>query len=260
MKSKISVFLIVGFVVSLCTLTTLAQTEKQKEQLFLVDEYAVNPSMVDEFEAVMKEWVALCSKHKFPYSWMTYSGNDFHYILVWPLENYADIDKMYKVYDEIEKKVGEKQWQSLSKRVVKSYEYWHSSMYYLIPERSYTPENPRLKPEEINYLRWGFYYLIPGKGKAFAENDKEWIALHKQKNIPDGYQIYVGDNGTDMPVVVLVTWGENAADYFTQGAKNEKILGEEAKALSKKEQALLRKYESRTGRPRPDLSYKSEEK
>jgi hypothetical protein len=260
MKSKISIVLVVSFVVILCSSTLLAQEKEQKEQLFNVDDYVVNPSMVDEFEAGLKEWVAICAKHKFPYFWNAYSTADFHFYFVWPVENYADIDNMYKAFDELEKKVGEEQMQTLLKRFEGTYEYFNSSMYYLIPERSYTPESPRLKPEEINYLRWGFYYLKPGKGGAFAENDKEWIALHKQKNIPDGYNIYVGDIGTDVPVVVLVTWGKNAADYFTQGAKNEKTLGEEAQALYKKEQALLRKYESKTGRPRPELSYIPEEK
>jgi hypothetical protein len=260
MKSKISIVLMVGFVVCLCSLTTLAQEVEQKDQLFLIDDYMVNPSMVEEFEAVIKESVALRTQHKFPYFFNTHSTEDFHYYFVWPMENYADIDSMYKAHEELLEKIGEEKVQALIKRFENTYEYFNPHMYYLIPERSYTPENPRLKPEEINYLRWDFYYLKPGKGEAFAENDKEWIALLKQKNIPDGYQIYVGDIGTDNPVVVLVTWGKDAVDYFTQRAKNYKILGEEAEVLGKKENALLRKYESRTGRPRPDLSYMPKEK
>jgi hypothetical protein len=260
MKGKISVFLMVGLVVSLFALTILAQAEEQKAQLFEVDEYAVMPSMVEEFETCIKEFVALCTQHKYPYTWMAYSINDFHYILVWQLKNYADLDNWSKASSELAEKVGKEQWQALFKRFLSSYEYLQEGMYYLIPERSYTPENPRLKPEEINFIRWGFYYLRPAKGEAFAENDKDWVALHKKKNIPDGWNIYEGDIGTDRPVVVLSTWGKDAVDYFSQYAKNEKILGEEAEALSKKENAFLRKYESRTGRPRPDLSYMPKEK
>ena len=260
MKGKISVFLMVGLVVSLSALTILAQAEEQETQLFEVDEYAVMPSMVEEFETCIKEFVALCTQHKYPYSWMASSIDDFHYILVWPVKNYADLDNWSKATSELAKKVGKEQWQALLKRFLSSYEYIHESMYYLIPERSYTPENPRLKPEEINFIRWGFYYIRPAKEEAFAENDKDWVALHKKKNIPDGWDIYEGGIGTDRPVVVIASWGKDAVDYFSQSAKNEKILGEEAKALSKKENALLRKYESRTGRPRPDLSYIPKEK
>jgi len=260
MRGKFSIILMVGFMVSLCSLTTLAQGEEQKAQLFNVDDYAVNLSMVDEFEAGIKEWVAVCAKHKFPYPWKAYGTEDFHYIFVWPVENYADIDNMYKAFDELEEKMGEEQWQALLKHFEGTYEIHQSAMYYLIPERSYTPENPRLKSEEVNFISWRFYYIQSGKEEEFAEIDKEWVALYKSKNIRDGYNLYVGDMGTDMPMCVDAEWGKDAVDYFSEQKKINELLGEEATTLWKKAIKLCRKFEYKMGWYFPDLSYIPKEK
>ncbi len=260
MKSKISVFLIVGFVVILCALTTLAQTEEQKDQLLFVNEFTVKPSMVKEFEACSKEFVALCNQHKHPYSHMAYSINDFHYIVVFPLENYADITSWDKATNELGKKAEKEQWQALWKRMENSYEYYHSSMVYLIPELSYTPENPRLKSGEGNFIFWDIYYLHPGKEKEFKDILKKWISLCKSKNITERFNILRGDIGTDNPVYAFTGRAKDAADFYTQNAKMWELLGEEGGELYRKMLPFIRKNEVKQGWLRSDLSYAPKEK
>ncbi len=260
MKSKISVFLIVGFVVILCALTTLAQTEEQKDQFLYVNELAVKPSMVKEFEAVSEEFVALCTQHKYPYSRMTYSLNDFHYIFVWPLENYADITSWDKATNELGKKAEKEQWQALWKRSVKSYESRHDSTYYLIPELSYTPENPRLKSEEGNFIFWDFYYLHPGKAKEFEENIEKFISLCKSKKITEGFNTLEGDIGTERPFYAFFIIAKDAADFYTHNNKMWEMLGKEGEMLFEKMLPFVRKNEVKQGWLRPDLSYKPKEK
>ncbi len=260
MKRKISIFLMVGFVVSLCALTTLAQTEEQKDQLLFVNEITVKPSMVKEFEACLKEFVALRTQHKHPYSHMAYSLNDFHYILVFPLENYADITSWDKARNELGEKMEKEQWQALVKRRVNSYEYYLSSMVYLVPELSYTPENPRLKSGEGNFIFWDIYYLYPGKEKEFEEILKKWMSLCKSKKITEGYNILQGDIGTDNPVYAFSIIAKDAADFYTHNAKMWEMLGEEGEKLYEKMLPFVRKNEVRQGWLRPSLSYKPEKK
>ncbi len=260
MKRKISIFLSVGFVVSLCALTTLAQTEEQEDQFLYVNEYAVKPSMVKEFEAARKEEAALCTQHKFPYSWMTYSINDFHYICVWPLENYADITSWDKAAGELADKVGKEQWQALWKRMVNSYEYRHDSTYYLVPELSYTPENPRLKSEEGNFFFWDIYYIHTGKGTEFAEIIKKFMSLCKSKKITEGLNTLYGDIGTDIPVFAFSGRAKDAADFYTHNNKMWEMLGKEGEMLYEKMLPFIRKNEVKQGWLRPDLSYIPKEK
>jgi len=250
----------VGFVVSLCALTTLAQTEEPEDQLLFVNELAVKPSMAEKYEASVKEFVALCTKHKLSYSWKAYSLNDFHYTFVYPLEDYADITSWDKAMDELEEKVGKEQWKALTKRVVNCYEYYNSSMIYLIPELSYTPENPRLKPGDGNFYFWDIYYLHPGKGGEFREILKEFISLLKSKNFTGSYNILQGDIGTDNPVYAFSIIGKDAADFYAHNAKMWEMLGEEGEKLYAKSLPLIRKNEVRQGWLRPSLSYKPEKK
>ena len=259
MKGKISIILMAGLVISFCSLTTLAKAEEQKAQLYMVWDIVANPSTAGEYEAACQEEVALYAKYKFPYSWHASSTNDFHYYFLMAVENYAAIDNIYKAFDEIEKKMGAK-YKALMKRFAGTYEYVTPGMYYLTPELSYTPENPRLKPDEINFLRWNFFYIRAGMNKEAEEIAKKWVALYKSKNIPDGYNLFVGDIGTDMPIFVVVSFGENASDYFSQLEKNNALLGEEGMALWKKTFAATRKFETKTGMSRPDLSYIPKEK
>ena len=260
MKGKISVFLMVGLVVSLCSLTTLAQAEEQKGQLVFVSHYVVKPSMVSEFEAGVKEWVAQCTKHKYPYPWNAQSSEDFLYLFFTPVDNFADIDNMDKADDELAKKIGEEQMQTLMKRFEGTYDYYRDYIARSLPELSYTPENPRLKPEESNFVSTDFYYVQSGKEKEFEEVNKEWVALVKSKNIADGYSLGVRIMGTELPVYIGNSRGKNAADYFSQGEKNWALIKDEGTALWKKTMALCRKFESRNSWRRSDLSYIPEEK
>jgi len=80
------------------------------------------------------------------------------------------------------------------------------------------------------------------------------VDLYKSKNISNGWNTFIGDIGTDMPFYFWTASGKSAADFWSQGEKETKILGEEeVMKLEQKDMALYRKYESKTGRPRPDL-------
>lgn len=261
MGGKVSVFLMVGLMVSLCTLTILAQAEEQKAQLFFVEEVVVKPSMLSVYEAAIKEMVAYSSNHKYQYPWYAYSTNDFHYYYVFPMENLSEIENIFKAWGEISKIVPEEQLQTMMKNYQGTYEYYKYGVFRQRPDLSYTPESPRLKPEEANFMYWGFCYLLPGKEKEFEENSKKWVDLYKSKNISNGWNTFIGDIGTDMPFYFWTASGKSAADFWSQGEKETKILGEEeVMKLEQKDMALYRKYESKTGRPRPDLSYIPKEK
>lgn len=260
MKCKISVFLIVGLVVCLSALTILAQAEEQKGQLWFVDQYVVKPSMVGEFEAGVKEWIAQCTRHNYPYRWNAQSSEDFLYLFFTPVDNFADIDNMDKADAELAKKIGEEQMQALMKRFEGTYDYYRHYMARSLPELSYTPESPRLKPEEGTFVNTDFYYIQPGKEKEFEEVNKEWVALVESKNISDGYSLAVRVMGNELPVYIGNSSGKNAADLFSQGEKNWELMKDEGEALWEKTMALCRKFESRNSWRRPDLSYIPKEK
>ena len=260
MRGKASVILMVGLAVSLCTFTALAQGEEQKAQAFYILEVAVKPSMISEYEAVVKELVSLNSQYKATYPWNGFSADDFHYYFGIPVEDLADIDNMYKEDSELEKKIGEEKSKEIEKGFAGTYEYVRTFMLYHSPDLSYAPESPRLQSEEANYRLWIWYYIQPDKEKEFQEVLKKFVPMAKSKSITDGYNIYVGGMGLDIPVYLVEFRAKSPADFETNNEKAWKLLGEEGKALLQKLFALTREREIKAGWFRPDLSYMPKEK
>jgi hypothetical protein len=260
MRGKISIVLMVGFVVILCSSTLLAQEEKQKAQAYYALEVVVKPSMIAEYEAAVKEVVSLNSEYNATYPWYGFSADDFHYYFFIPVENLADVDKMFKEDNKLEKKMGEEKSKEIGRRFAGTYEYVREFMLYHSPDLSYTPESPRLKPEEANYRQWIWYYIQPDKEKEFQEILKKFVTLAQSKNVIDGYNIYSGGIGMDVPAYLVAFSAKSAADFETHYEKAWELLGEEGKALMQKVIALTRERELKTGWFRPELSYLPKEK
>ena len=257
MRSKISVFLVVSLVVSICALTILAQEKEQQAKAFYVREVAVRPSGLMNFIAGVKELVAQETEHKFPFPIYAYGTEDFMFYFLAPLGE-GTIEDFWKAWGEFQVKIGQEQGQKIQKLMEGTTEYHNDGFVVLRPDLSYTPENPRLKPEEANFRNWIFYYIEPGKEKETEEVAKKLVALYKSKNIPDGWDTYEVIMGKEAPLYVIVDRAKNAADYYS--TDYSKLLGEEAKALSVKSLPLLRKLETKQGWFRPDLSYIPKEK
>lgn len=260
MRGKVSAILMVGFVVSLCSLPTWAQGEEQKAQAFYVLEVVVKPYMIAEYEAAVKELVSLNSQYKATYPWYGFSADDFHYYFSIPVENLADVDNMFKEDSELEKKMGEEKSKEIGKRFAGTYEYVRSFMLYHSPDLSYTPESPRLQSEEANYRLWVWYYIQPDKQEEFQEVLKKFVTLAQSKNVTDGYSIHVGGIGMDIPAYIVAFSAKSASDHETHYEKTWQLLGEEGKALLQKVIALTREREVKTAWYRPELSYIPEEK
>jgi len=259
LKGK-SLIVLLGLVFCLCALSPLAQAEKQEAQLILMDEYVVKPSCIAEFEAASKETLAEWSKHKYPYSFEGYFSEDMHFVFFTPLTNFAEIDSYYMVLEELKKKMGTERWNALWKRESAALDYLRSRIFYYMPELSYFPENPRLKPGEESFAVWSFYSVIPGREDEFEAVSKEWVTLHKEKNWQNGYKCYAGDFGADMPVYLVFWKTKSEADALINLEKSSNIFGEEGKALEDKGTSLLRGLKMKRGWLRPDLSYTPKDK
>jgi hypothetical protein len=250
MKGKVSIFLTAVFFAVLFVLPGLAGTQEQKSELFSIEEVVVKPAMAARYEAAVKKEIEL----GYPYPFMAYSSDDFHYYFLIPIENYAGLDALNKGEGEWAKKIGEK-YQDLLKSVAGTFEYYRLGVIRLLPDLSYIPKEPRLKPGEEAFLSWGFAYVEFGKEKEFVDVAKQWVELSKSNATSIGWNMYVVESGAEMPFYFWAESGKSAAEYYTEGEKIEKKIGEGKYAeLWNKTMALLRKFETKIGRPRPDLS------
>jgi hypothetical protein len=261
MKSKNCYLSSMGFVVVVCflVLPVFTQGQELKAQGYLMTEYVVKPFMAKEFEKATIEEKAMVADVSFPYGWNAYSTEDFHYYFFIPIgKDVASLDSLIAALTEAEARLPEN-YETLEKRMAGAYEYYREMVVYLRPDLSYTPAESNIKPEGSNYVFFELTYILPEKEKEFEAYYKEWAALCQKIGFRIGYVAYRGVFGTDNPFYLSTMIARTQADTF---AEEERIM----KTLSPKQQAELgamyekaftffRKYETRHGRSRPDLSY-----
>jgi len=261
MKNKISYLLSLGsaFATCLFMLPDYTRAQEQKAQGYLMIDYVVKPSMAKEFEAATIQENGLFAGIKFPYCWTAYSTEDFHYYFFTPIEtNFASLDRFSAALIEAEAQLGEN-YRTLEKRMEGTYEYYRETLVCLRPDLSYTPAKQNIKPDESNYIFFEFTHILPGKVKEFEAYYKEWAALCQKIGFHIGYAAYQGDIGTDMPFYFSAMSAKTQADTFIEEERIMKLLSQEEKqelgAAYEKAFAYFRKYETKNGRSRRDLSY-----
>ena len=261
MRDEISVFLMVGIVISFCSLTTLAKAEEQKAQSYVAVEWILKPGKAGDFEASWKEGVDECKKQNYYLPIYAYSMDDFHFCALYPVEIYSGIDDFSRAYIDHAKKMGMEKLQKIREPEYASIEYSRVFLIRYRSDLSYIPDKPRLKPEDANFIYIALCYVKPGKENEFEKICKERVTLDKSINRADGYDTFVGDIGTEMPFYFWVARTKNPADFWRQDEEYAKKAGEEKiMELWNRTIALCRKLEYKTGWFRPELSYIPKEK
>jgi len=236
----------------LFALNVLAQDEKPDTQGLLIWEDEVPPSKAEAYEAGTKTMLKMYGEHDFPYDVNIYSTEDYRYFWVVNLDDYADVDTLYRDFNRVYKEMGEAGKDKLDEAVNGTFTQTKMWTCLWREDLSYMPENP---VDSGNFRYWGFLYVKQGKQEEMREVMKEWVSLYKSKGINRGFGGYEGDMGTEMPFMFYSERGQNQAEFYTAGMKVNEQLGEEGDALWKKTESLLRRYEPLRGWYRKDLSY-----
>jgi hypothetical protein len=233
-----------------------ALAQSPKPQHLLLHQEVAKPSRVRDYETSMKEFVALVKKHKalMPlFSFEAIASPDFTYGYVTPIRNLGDLDTILAEFGALTQATGPTV-PDLMKRAGDATDHVRDSVIVTAPELSYAPATPRLKPEEMPYRHFDLYYLRPGTEPEADAVAADFQKLFKAKAIPDGYTLYKVVLGPDMPLYVVTVGALDAADYHAQDAKMRTTLGAEGAALFGRAFALTRRFETREGTFRPDLS------
>jgi hypothetical protein len=258
MSRKFFICLGLGVFFCLSALTFVTQAQEQEAKLFFVRQINVKPSKaMDYFEGTDK-LMSQIKVHDFPYPINVFRCDDFSFLFTAPLEDMADMQNLGNAWEELMVKIGPEQDKKIQDLLDGTSEFREDGLIVTRPDLSYTPENPRLKPGEINFYRWSFAYILPGKETEFEETAKKYLPLMKSKNIPDGYLVYQVIMGEELPLYVLVQGGKGPADYFS--IDSSEALGEEGQVLQSKLWSLIRKVAYKNAWIDRDLSYIGPEK
>ena len=122
-----------------------------------------------------------------------------------------------------------------------------------MPELSYRPAAPRLKPEEALYAKLAFYAIEPGHEEEADAIARDYAALYKAKGITSGYQLFKAVMAPAMPMIIVRIPAKDPADWYAADQKAQEQTGAEGQALAARAMAITRHYDMRESWRRPDL-------
>jgi hypothetical protein len=228
----------------------------QEHPLYVIHQEVVKPSMQQQYEASGKEFAAMVLKNRAAmphFSYVGLSSDDFVYTYVAPIPDHGGIDGIGQDFGALAQKEGQA-FVELMKRNGAALEYVKEWVVSEVPELCYTPATPRLKPEEMRFFHYDVYYVMPDREAEADALAKEFLALFKGKNVPSGYRLFKADMGPEMPAIVIEVGARDPADFYNQNVANQAAVGAAGKALFARAFAITRRFETKSGWLRPDLS------
>ncbi|HXU29658.1 MAG TPA: hypothetical protein VN851_03685 [Thermoanaerobaculia bacterium] len=234
-----------------------AQAQAPAGQLYGIHREHANPALIADYEKTSHEFAAAMKDSKistFPANFITWSYDDLSYDYVAPMTDMNDLTRVPATFAELAGKMGAEKFGDLMGRANPTIQSWDDVVIRERPDLGYAPEKPRVSREETGVMRFDYYYLQPGKEIELDQLAKDWRALATAKGIRDGYRIFETVVGPEMPLLVVATPGRDATDLATAWAANVKTGGAEWQALMARTLGMCRKFETKVGTWRGDLS------
>jgi hypothetical protein len=237
-------------------INTQSFSQEMKDQLFWIREEVAKVDMWDKYESTSKEWIKLMTDAglDLPYMWAS-QRDDGHYYYLFPLDNYAAIDKIGGIFGAAIEKIGKEKW---AKFLVENEGSMVTHKDFIVTQSakySYWPKEPRLKAEEAKFIHWMFFHYKLENRKDVMNIMLEWKKLYEEKNIKNGYTIWLIELGLDNNMIALTENFKDGADFYTAQKEDNAVMGAEAKALWTKMSPYITSIENKYGHARPDLGF-----
>ncbi len=225
-----------------------------KSQLLAIHEDNVYPSKVEEYENAAKSLADAIKANKAPISYTAAFVDDYTYLYFTPVDDYGAIDKMNGDWSQLQEKMGKGPFDGLMKSFDGCYPTHRNYMVRLRPDLSYNPTFGAQVSDGLNFRHWDYYYIHTGMEDEAEAIAKEWVALNEKIKWPEGYRLYVNAYGAEGPLFIVTSSAKSASDFYTRNEEWMKKTGEAGQELMKRTMKVVRKFESKDGMIRPDLS------
>ncbi len=252
MKSKLITSLVV-VCLSLGLSAIMAQTPSDG-QFVRVLQVHVKPGMTAQYEAARKDIIAHLATHNFSYPFSVSRDENLVYRRITLLENWADLDKRSAELAKIRPSLDSSIVSRLNE-AIDHISYW---TFRTRPDLAYTPENPRLLPEDVGLYHYAFLYLRRGKRNEVEEAFTDLRELWKKHAPGDGLVVAQAVTGPDLPMLLVRIPAKDAADYYAQNERVQNAAGEEYQRLLAQLRRTYRRLEQSNNTVLPGLSFQPE--
>jgi hypothetical protein len=225
-------------------------------QWYVVWEDPVMPSRLQQYETAAGIQNGLFRKYGFPRTNILHSTDDYIYYWSIPIKDISEMVRIDHEWNSFMSKLKENKEVDLNEIWRGCYEYSLPRIIYYSGELSYVPDAPRLDPAEARYVRMWFCYVLPGHDDQFRSKLLRYIGEFKKSRVNSGFETYVGMMGTEMPMYIWIERYRDEIDMWTTRQRIFSEMGGDVLDIWGEMQQDIRKMEIKTGRYRPDLSYK----
>lgn len=241
--------LLTAIVLGMATTFSIAQN-----QAYWIHTDQVKPSKQAEYEQVSKDFVEACKKHDLKGAdWSVAHSNDGNYVSIAPIENMAAFDK--NPLAPLMEKMGEDKFRALFARFNECYDKHGDAVIVLNSDLSYMPNGLTTNTVGQDYRKWHYLYVTPINSAKLNAKIKDIKALYEKKGAKEHFRVYHSGFGNMDEYFLVSISAKDAQSYEKTSDETETLLGEEGKKLMNEMFVLLDRYESKTGRMRPDLGY-----
>ncbi len=252
MKSKLLTCL--GMLCLGLSLSAVTAQTPSDGQFVRVHQIHVKPGMTAQYEAARKDLIAEFAKHKYSYGFTESRGENLVYRRVIQLDNWADLDRRSAEGARIRPSLDP----SIRRRLDEAVDHLTYWTFRTRPDLAYTPDNPRLSPEEVGFHHYVFLYLRRGIGNEFDETLKKLLDLRKKHLPGDVITVAQAVTGSDVPMLLIRIPAKDAADYYAQTQRLQSAAGAEQQRLIEQLRRSYRKLEQSNNTVLPELSYQPE--
>ena len=226
-----------------------------KYQMYAVHEDVVKPSMVGEYEAIMKEFKTVMDTYKNDIEGLQYlcaTSDDFRYLFIWPIANMADLDK--NPIMEVRAKMGAEKFDNLMARMDACYDKHGTYTLVLDKEMSYMPDGISQTQAGMPYRVYYYYYASPGNMAKLAKMGMKMKELVSRKNSGMHYRVYRSAFGSMDSFFLVAVSAKDPAHLAQLQMESEKLLGEERLKIINEILKYTSKFDTQNGWMREDIS------
>jgi hypothetical protein len=244
------------FVVAAVFLAVISATAEEPEPARIVVEVQqVIPEHAAAYEAAVKEFIPLLAEHGYLGYWYAFVTENMEYMFASPVKDFAGIQEQWDGWAEFAEKVGMDTLQPHFDKFTGTYESTENSVWRHRPDLSYSSDPPKYDADKATFRSWGFVYVKPGMEQEFEATFKKFGDYAREKVITWGWDTWVAEFGTELPVYVYVEVGPSRGVFWTESEKLEKSMGEDTMKIWTEMLPTVRRVEFVSGTFRPDLSY-----
>ncbi|WP_223552000.1 hypothetical protein [Aestuariivivens sp. NBU2969] len=222
------------------------------QKFYRVHQDNVKPSMMLEYEKVAKEFNEACKAHNVQTQWLATTMDDFRYLYVSPIENFAALDE--RPMADIAKAMGD-DFGKLFERFDQCYDSHGTYIIVLDEELTYMPEGIKQTQEGLDYRDYYFIHFTPENAKNLKEAMKGVKEMFAAKGSKNYYRIYRTGFGQMDSYYMVAMSSKDAIDSAQKSKANQELLGPDRVEVFGKVLKYASKMEEVTGEIRRDLSY-----